>query len=76
MRTFEFVISIVALGMLFKLLHTRMTMKHEDKQRGQTDDAELRSQLSDLEQRLRVLERIVTDRKSNLHERFRDLGNE
>lgn len=76
MRVFEFVIAIVAISFIFKLLHTRMTMKHEEKQRDRPADEELSRQLAGLEERITVLERIVTDRTSELHKQFQNLENE
>lgn len=38
------------------------------------DNAELIEQLSDLEERIKVLERIITDDTHDLRRQFRDLG--
>jgi hypothetical protein len=75
MRSFEFVIAIVAIVFTYRALvlilgnrrHAQSRVEAEQ-QRNETD-----SRFADLEDRVRVLERIVTDTKSDLKRQFRDL---
>ncbi len=49
-------------------------LKHRGKRPQQPDDLEERlRKLSELEERVEVLEKIVTDRKFDLEQQFRDL---
>lgn len=74
MGVFEMVVAIVAVscgaGVLNNWLKTRNKVG-----RAELDQAldERLQQLDKLEQRMRVLERIVTDRKYNLKEELHDL---
>ena len=72
MHLFEFVFALVAMVLLFKLVS--MAMRH--KQLAPRDDgvnAELMQRLSEVEERVRVLERIVTDDRFELKQQFKDL---
>lgn len=72
MGPFEFVFALVLLLTIAGLI------KHKDKQRFQARksspelDAKLR-RIDDLEHRVQVLEKIVTDRSYDLHRQFEDL---
>jgi hypothetical protein len=71
MHPLEFVLVIVGMVLVFKLVKTVMMQKH-----GRRDDhvnAELVARLAEVEERVRVLERIVTDDRSELKRQFRDL---
>ena len=73
MNVFEFSIAIVALVFLAKLMNTAMRQKRF----GQRDDAanvQLMERLNQVEERVRVLERIVTDERFDLKQQFKDLG--
>ena len=75
MNPFEFVIAIIAITFMYKLIDNRL--KHRDTARESTDDgmnAELLQRLAQVEERVRVLERIVTDDKYDLKQQFKDLG--
>jgi hypothetical protein len=65
MNPFEFVIAIVAIVFIYKLVSARM--QHRNAQR--TPDADQiawQQRLDELEERVKVLERIVTDDKYDL----------
>lgn len=70
---FIFVLSIVALSYCYRLLRLRMLQqdKHERDNATRFDVAE---RFAQLEERVRVLERIVTDDSANLKRQFRELG--
>ena len=73
MQVFEFVLAIIAMGMVFKLI--KFAIAHNKLPR--RDDAlnqELVERLNQVEERVRVLERIVTDEKYDLKQQFKDLG--
>jgi len=73
MQVFEFVLAIIAMGMIFKLI--KFAIAHNKLPR--RDDAlnqELVERLNQVEERVRVLERIVTDEKYDLKQQFKDLG--
>lgn len=75
MNPFELVIAIIALAFLYKLIDTWLRRKAKDERRaGEAADGELQRRLSDLEERVRVLERIVTDERFDLQQQFKDLG--
>jgi hypothetical protein len=72
MNPFEFVLILVAIIMVASLI------KHRDRQRAAAGKAspELAAQLGrldDLEHRVQVLEKIVTDRNFDLRRQFEDL---
>lgn len=77
MRIFEFVIAIVAISLTYSafMALVKSRQRREDpKQREQEADRQAdRERLEELEERVGVLERIVTDRKSHLHRQFSDL---
>jgi hypothetical protein len=69
---FEFVIVIVLLSFIFKLLNAWLSkpkLPAED-----PDKALMLQRLEQLEERVRVLERIVTDERFDLKQQFRDLA--
>jgi len=66
---FEFVIPILVVVFAYKLINQRMHHKNLRDLRGGTDDAERQvwqQRLDQLEERVKVLERIVTDDKYDL----------
>ncbi|HEY9183385.1 MAG TPA: hypothetical protein VIQ99_09305 [Gammaproteobacteria bacterium] len=74
MHAFEFALALIALVFLFKLLNTMMLRKGAMRRRDEQADAELLERLNQVEERVRVLERIVTDDRFDLKQQFRDLG--
>ena len=74
MNVFEFVIVLVIAILGFRLWETRI--KIQDGVAREADDENLRSKLEALEQRIQVLERIVTDSQFDLRREFEDLENE
>ena len=77
MRIFEFVIAIVAISLMYSAFMALVRSRHR-----KPDDREAaieaerladRERLENLEERVMVLERIVTDRKSALRRQFSDL---
>jgi hypothetical protein len=67
MNPFEFVIAIIVITGIFSLLRHRMGVRHrwerpESDGRESTENVMLRQQVERLQERIRVLERIVTDR--------------
>ncbi len=75
MRPFEFVLAILAMVFIFRLVQMQLTHMHEKKKKAPTVDDELLDKLAVLEERVQVLERIVTDKQSDLEREFRDLRN-
>jgi membrane protein implicated in regulation of membrane protease activity len=73
---FEFVISILALFLVYRIAATLLQRKSQ--QRGdasaETVNTELRQRLEQMEERVRVLERIVTDERFDLKQQFKDLS--
>ena len=66
MNPFDFVVAIVAITFIFILLRSRMNVRHrwEQPENGgdKAENARLHQQVDKLQERIRVLERIVTDR--------------
>lgn len=73
MNPFEFALAIVALAFVYKLVKTVVLQKNLAGRRDETVDAELIARLNQVEERVRVLERIVTDERYDLKQQFRDL---
>ncbi len=76
MSTFEFVLAILGICFLYKLIDLFVRQRAE--QRGasaeQESSDEVAARLAELEERIQVLERIVTDERLDLKREFRDLG--
>ena len=74
MNPFEFVIAIVFLILAYKVvsrvLHARASRPPDEAPQA---NAELARQLADLEERVRVLERIVTDDRYDLKRQLEEL---
>lgn len=73
MNVFEFVLAILLIVFIYKLLETRMRHRHETR----TEDPpaeDMQARLDTLEERIRVLERIITDERYDLKREFKDLG--
>lgn len=70
---FDFVLLIIALTFVYKLLD--QWVKHKIAHRPiEEPKSDLLRQLADVEERVRVLERIVTDDRFDLKRQFKDLG--
>jgi hypothetical protein len=75
MNPFEFVIAIIAIVFIYKLVSMRISHRHLQNMRG-TDDADRavwQQRLDQLEERIKVLERIVTDDKYDLKRQIEEL---
>jgi uncharacterized membrane protein len=73
MQVFEFVIAILLIVLGFKLIQTRMSQSHERNKLSTEDEPDLKQALHRLEERVRVLERIVTDHRADLKRQLSDL---
>jgi hypothetical protein len=66
MNPFEFVIAIIVITGVFSLLRARMNVRHRweraENDASGAENVRLRQQVEKLQDRIRVLERIVTDR--------------
>ena len=71
LNVFEFVIILVIAVLAFQLWETKI--KHKKTVTEDAEDGKLQSQLTDLESRIEVLERIVTDSQYDLNRQFKDL---
>jgi len=75
MNPFEFVIAIIVLSFIFKLVLA--ALQNRNQQRGEVSadaaNTELRQRLGQMEERVKVLERIVTDERFDLKQQFKDL---
>ena len=76
MQVFEFALAMVFLVMAFKLI--RLAIVHNKLPRREVDavNRDLLERLNQVEERVRVLERIVTDERYDLKQQFKDLENE
>lgn len=73
MHVFEFALAMVALVLIFKLIRTVLIGKKTN-HRDDAVNAELVERLNQVEERVRVLEKIVTDERYDLRQQFKDLG--
>ena len=77
MRPFEFVIALMAICLTYSafmgILKARNAKTNEKDSELEADRLADRERIDDLEARIKVLERIITDRKSSLHRQFSDL---
>jgi len=72
MQVFEFALLMFALVGIFKLI--RLAIIHNKSAPRRDENAELLERLRQVEERVQVLERIVTDERYDLKRQFRDLG--
>jgi hypothetical protein len=75
MNPFEFVIVVISLSFGYKLV--AYWIRTREQYRGSNDEsanAVLVQRLGQLEERVRVLERIVTDERFDLKQQFKDLA--
>ena len=71
MHPYELAISIVAIVFTYKLIRLAMLRRHT--RRDDTANTDLLNRLAEVEERVRVLERIVTDDRHDLKQQFKDL---
>jgi hypothetical protein len=74
MHVFEFALAMVALVLIFKLIRVAIVQNKLVSRRDNGVDAELVERLRQVEERVQVLERIVTDERYDLRQQFKDLG--
>lgn len=74
MHVFEFALAMVAVVLIFKLIRTAIVHTSKAPRRDESVNAELLERLRQVEERVRVLERIVTDERYDLKQQFKDLG--
>jgi hypothetical protein len=74
MHAFEFALAMVALVLIFKLIRLALVNGKRPPRRDDPVNTELLERLSQVEERVRVLERIVTDERYDLKQQFKDLG--
>jgi hypothetical protein len=75
MHVFEFVLFIIAFSFLYKLVDAWVRHRgSNDRRDAESGRAELLHRLAQVEERVRVLERIVTDERFDLKQQFKDLG--
>ena len=74
MHPFEFALAIVALILIFKLIRLAIVHGKRPARRDDAVNAELVERLRQVEERVQVLERIVTDERYDLKQQFKDLG--
>ena len=72
MNVFEFVLLILVICFAYKAFETYLKNRAANQETSQADDVQDRFQ--ELEERIKVLERIVTDDRYDLKKEFRDLG--
>ncbi len=75
MNGMEFVILIIALSIIGQAVrsHYRSKEFREAQREDRSEVEQTQRRLADLEERIRVLERIVTDERYELKQRFKDL---
>jgi hypothetical protein len=71
MHPYELAVSIVAIVFIYKLI--RLAMLRQPMRRDDTATTDLQNRLAEVEERVRVLERIVTDDRHDLKQQFKDL---
>jgi hypothetical protein len=74
MQVFEFALAMVALVGIIKLVRLAIIHNKRAPRRDDPVNAELLQRLNEVEERVRVLERIVTDERYDLKQQFKDLG--
>jgi hypothetical protein len=74
MHPFEFALAIVALVLIARLIRLAIVQGKRSPRRDDAVTAELIERLAQVEERVRVLERIVTDERYDLKQQFKDLG--
>lgn len=71
--SYEFVLAVIGMFFLFRLIRLRMYQRAERAAPAFEERDGLLERLTKLEQRIEVLERIVTDRRHELNRKFEEL---
>jgi hypothetical protein len=74
MHPFEFAIALISLILIFKLIKLALVHGKRTPLRNDSVNVELLERLNQVEERVRVLERIVTDERYDLKQQSKDLG--
>lgn len=74
MNPFEFVITIIALSFGYKVILSWMRSRELSRSTDESANKALVQRLEQLEERVQVLERIVTDERFELKQQFKDLA--
>lgn len=74
MNPFEFAFAIVFLVLIYRLISRVLQQRSRAAEQPPQVNGDLVRQIAELEERVRVLERIVTDDRSDLRRQFRELG--
>ena len=74
MHPLEFALALITLVLIFKLIRLAIANKTLAPRRDESVDKALLDRLQQVEERVRVLERIVTDERYDLKQQFKDLG--
>jgi hypothetical protein len=74
MHPFEFALALITLVLIFKLVRLAIVNGKRTPRQDDSVNAELLERLNQVEERVRVLERIVTDERYDLKQQFKDLG--
>jgi len=74
MHPFEFALALITLVLIFKLVRLAIVHGKRTPRQDESVDTQLLERLHQVEERVRVLERIVTDERYDLKQQFKDLG--
>lgn len=74
MHPFEFALALITLVLIYKLIRLAFVQTKSAPRKDDTVNAELLERLRQVEERVQVLERIVTDERYDLKRQFKDLG--
>lgn len=74
MNPFELALGIVLIVFIFRLLDNHFKRNAEAKQSEAPDGEDMLARVDAMEERIRVLEKIVTDDRYDLKREFKDLG--
>jgi hypothetical protein len=74
MHPFEFAIALVSLVLIYKLIRAAIFYNKRAARREEPVNTQLLERLAQVEERVQVLERIVTDERYDLKQQFKDLG--
>lgn len=74
MNPFEFVITIILIPFVYKLVSAWIRSRAQQRRTDESVNSDLLQRLGQLEERVRVLERIVTDERFDLKQQFKDLA--
>ena len=74
MNAFEFVLTIILMVFIYRLVAAWMRSREHSRRTDESVNSDLLQRLGQLEERVRVLERIVTDERFELKQQFKDLA--